>query len=311
MAFIVYSVKHHTKGVNVFGEIAALVASAIWVIASNLYDTLIKQVKISSLQLSFYRGVIALPFLGISLWVTQDPVPGLSLVQWTCLILSAILGITVGDTAFFFSLKDVGVKKSLLLQTLTPVFGTILAFVFLQEKISSWGAIGITLTLIGIIGVINNRTIDQEASNLIRGILWGIISTASQGLGAILLKFVLATTTISPLWSSNIRLLIGTIMVLFWLNWQKEWPPETKWIPKLTWRQWSRLILASVLGTFIGLWLHQTAFKLAPVGIASTLLNTSPLFALFFDFLLKKPVSLPDLIFVLIATGGISLIFNQ
>lgn len=290
-----------------FGEIAALTASAIWVISSNLYDTLMKQVKISSLELSFYRGVIALPFLGISLWLTQDSLPGLSLVQWTCLILSGILGITVGDTAFFFSLKDVGVKKALLLQILTPVFGALLAFVFLQEKISTWGAIGIVLTLIGIVGVINNRTIDQEASNLIRGIIWGIISTASQGLGAILLKFVLAATTISPLWSSNIRLLIGTIMVIAWLNWQKD----IQWIPQMNWSQWSGLVLAAILSTFIGLWLHQTAFKLAPVGIASTLLNTSPMFALFFDVFLKKPVSLRDFVFVVIAMFGISLIFAK
>jgi drug/metabolite transporter (DMT)-like permease len=291
----------------VFGEIAALAASAIWVMASNLYDSLIKQREISSLQLSLYRGLIALPFLGLSLWVTQDPLPVLSLVQWTCLILSAILGITVGDTAFFFSLKDVGVKKALLLQTLTPVFGTLLAFIFLQEKISSWGAIGIILTLMGIVGVINHRTMDQEASNLIRGIIWGLISTSTQGLGAILLKFVLATTPISPLWSSNIRLLSGIIMVIFWLNWQQE----SKLMPPLTWGEWFRLSLAAILGTFIGLWLHQTAFKLAPVGIASTLLNTSPLFALCFDLLQKKPVSLRDFVFVVFAMFGISLIFTK
>lgn len=287
------------------GEITALVASGIWVVSSSMFDQINKQVKISPIQISFYRGLIAIPFLAVSLLLTKDLLPILTEWQWTCLILSAIFGITVGDTAFFFSLQYTGVRNALLLQTTTPLFGALFAWTFLQETISSYGLIGIILTLMGIAGVITEQTIEQKANNLMAGVIWGIVSGATQGFGAMLLKLVLNDTNLSPLWSSNIRLLIGTIIIGGWLGLQKE----MRWMPNLNFEQWRSIGMASFLGTFIGLWLHQTSFKFAAVGIASTLLNTSPLFALFVGYYLGEIVTWRALFSVMIVILGIGLIF--
>jgi drug/metabolite transporter (DMT)-like permease len=288
------------------GEIIALIASSIWAVSSVIYNQVINQIKLSPIQVSFYRGLIALPCLFISLFITQDSWPILTFEQWNYLIISAILGITIGDTAFFFSLQDVGVRKAILLQTMTPLFGALFAWIFLQETISNYGIIGIFLTLIGVATVILERTIDQKANNLIGGIIWGMISCATQGFAVMLLKLVLNQTNLSALWSSSIRLLVGTIAIGIWLAFK----PQIKWIASdLKYHHWLKLTIASFWGTFVGLWLHQASFKLTSVGIASTLLNTTPIFALFLGLYLGEKVTWRAFLGVLIAILGIGFIF--
>jgi drug/metabolite transporter (DMT)-like permease len=286
------------------GEIAALIASCIWAICSILFDKLISHNKISPTIVSFYRCLIAFPFFLISLLLINHDFIVLNQWQWLSLVASAMLGITIGDTAYFLSLHNLGVRKALLLQTLTPIFGALFAYIFLRETISYYGLLGIPLTLIGIMWVITERTNDQKSNDFGRGLNWGLISCASQGLGAMLLKLVLNTSQLSSLESSTIRLLIGTIALGFWLVVIKQTT-----LPSLTFRQWQDLGIGSFLGTFVGLWLHQTAFQFTSVGVASTLLTTTPLFSLGISFYLKENLSFRAIIGAIIAIVGISFLF--
>ena len=286
------------------GEIAALVASGIWAIASLLFEKVINKTKLSPTLISFYRGVISLPFFLISLQFVDSNFSLLTFWQWIALITSAILGIAIGDTAYFFSLQDIGIRKALLLQTLTPLFGVLFAYIFLKETMSNLAFIGIPITLIGIMWVITETTINQKSTNLSKGIIWGVISCITQGLGSMLLKWVLNNNDLSSLESSTIRLLIGTLILGIWLIFKQE--SSFSKIKKIKWKE---LSMASFLGTFVGLWLHQTAFKFTSVGIASTLLNTSPLFALGLTFYYKKQVTFRSFLGALIAIIGISFLF--
>ena len=86
--------------------------------------------------------------------------------------------------------------------------------------------------------------------------------------------------------SAVVRIMAGTVVVLFLLPLDKYLagpgrggtPPPVR--PKRM-ATWTTLALAILLGTVMGIWLQQTAFKLSTnVGVASTLLSTSPLFIL-------------------------------
>lgn len=287
------------------GESAALIAAGIWAISSLMYDRIFGAVKISGTLLSCYRGLVSLPFFVISLWGVGASFPQLTTVQWVDLGLSAILGITIGDTAFFLSLRDLGLRKALLLQTLTPLFGAFFAGLFLQEKISPWGLWGIPLTLLGLAWVISERTaVSDFTGNLPRGIFWGILSCGTQGLGAMFLKEVLNNSDLTSLWSSTLRLGFGTLILVLWL-----WAKQQLFFSILSRLQWQQLTGAAFGGTFIGLWLHQTAFQLAPVGIAATLLNTSPLFALGVSAYLREKISLRAILGAALTLVGIGFLF--
>jgi drug/metabolite transporter (DMT)-like permease len=73
-------------------------------------------------------------------------------------------------------------------------------------------------------------------------------------------------------------------------------------------QRWGWLILAAFLGTYCGLGLQQTALKLAPAGIAQTLLSTSPLFALPLAMVLGEKVSARAVSGALLAVVGVALL---
>ncbi|OKH17412.1 DMT family transporter [[Limnothrix rosea] IAM M-220] len=285
------------------GEISALIAAGIWSASAIIYDKILVTVKISGTLVSFYRGLVSLPFFAVSLLIFDPHLPQLSSLHWFYLVISAILGITIGDTAYFLSLQDVGVRKALLLQTLTPLFGAFFAWVFLKESLTVYGLIGIALTLLGVVWVITERTTAGRSPHLLRGSLWGILSCAAQGLGAMFIRDVLENSDLNSLWSSSLRMVLGTVILAFWLGYKGNFT-----LSALSFPQWQAITGAAFGGSFVGLWLHQTAFQFAPVGIAATLLSTSPLFAVGISVYLREKVTWRSLGGVVIALVGIGLL---
>jgi len=66
---------------------------------------------------------------------------------------------------------------------------------------------------------------------------------------------------------------------------------------------------ASFCGTYLGIWLQQTAIKLTDAGVASTLMQTSPLFVIPLSLFLGEKVSWRAIAGVIIAITGIGLLF--
>jgi drug/metabolite transporter (DMT)-like permease len=64
-------------------------------------------------------------------------------------------------------------------------------------------------------------------------------------------------------------------------------------------------------GTYLGIWLQQTALKYAPAGIAQSLVATSPLFVIPLSLWLGERVSPRAIVGVVLALGGIWLLFMQ
>jgi drug/metabolite transporter (DMT)-like permease len=52
------------------------------------------------------------------------------------LALSGVIGIGLGDTAYFAAINRLGPRRALLLETLAPPIAALLALVFLQEALS-------------------------------------------------------------------------------------------------------------------------------------------------------------------------------
>jgi drug/metabolite transporter (DMT)-like permease len=64
-----------------------------------------------------------------------------------------------------------------------------------------------------------------------------------------------------------------------------------------------------LFGTYVAIWMQQLAFKYTNVGIAQTLLATSPLFILPVSALQKEKLSLRSIFGVLVSIAGVALIF--
>lgn len=290
------------------GELAALGAAFAWAIASAIYSKLGQ--TLSPLLLNLSKGIVAVALLILTLAINAEPIPQLPLMPFIALSLSGVVGIGLGDTLYFETLRYLGVRLTLLFGVLTPSVTAILALFVLQESLSRWAWVGMGLTLAGIAWVIQERTGNGAApvarSQMIRGVILGLISVLIFAVSGLLSRVALAETTITPLWAALIRLSTGVVSLIVVLL---SKPKALK-----GWQQLGHkaiglpLVGAAFLGTYIGIWFQQIGFKYAPVGIAQTLLATSPLFILVMARMAGQSVSVRSWVGSAIALIGVSLL---
>lgn len=291
------------------GEFAALAAAFLWAASSVIYALLGQ--RIPPLQLNLFKGIIATILIILTLLLTRNTLPNLTPLLIGILLLSGVIGIGLGDTAYFTTLNYLGARRTLLMETLATPMSAILAFVFLSENLGFIACFGIILTLLGVAWVITERTPNTVVNHPhpIRGIFWGILAAFSQASGVVLARFALVESDLSPLESTLLRLLGGLVIVIILLL--IPYRNKTQVSVKLSFRVIGIISLAAFGSTYLGIWLQQTSLKFAPAGVAQTLLATSPLFVLPFALAMGQKISLRAFLGVLIALGGIGLLFSR
>lgn len=290
------------------GEVAALSAALIWAIASFIYVGLGKQM--SPLVLNFAKSSLAIGMLLLTLLLQRNFAPEISGAGLGLLLLSGAIGIGFGDTAFFASLNCLGARRSLLMESLAPPLAALLALFFLQEQISLQAWMGILLTVIGVAWVVAERTADatQAPRQPLRGIGFGLLAALGQASGAVLSRAALAGTSTSPLWSTLIRLLAGVLVLLVLLLVQRQSSSEFQ--PMRSRRFLMTLAGTSFIGTYLAIWLQQTALKYTATGIAQALTATSPLFVIPIAVATGDRVSFRAILGVSVALAGIWLLLE-
>ncbi len=290
------------------GEIAALAAAFLWAASSLVYALLGE--RVSPLLLNLCKGAIAIVYLAITIVLMRQPLPNADFLPISSLLLSGAIGIGLGDSAYFTALNQLGARRTLLLEMLAPPIAALLALIFLGEtlKITDWW--GIFLILIGVIWVIAERTAESVVprSQLTRGVVWGILAAIAQAVGAVLSRFALVESNVSPLWSTLLRLMAGTLTVT--VLWLVSRPPSFSLRATFSLKLLGAIALTAFGSTYLGVWLQQISLKFAPAGIAQTLSSTSPLFVIPFALAMGEKVSWRAIFGVMVALTGIGILYN-
>lgn len=287
------------------GELAALCAAFLWAVSSVIYSRV--GVRILPLELNLFKGAIAIVLLLLTIFISSDVLPPLTTHHYALLLLSGVLGIGIGDSAFFAALNCLGARRALLMETLAPPMTAILALLFLQEQLSFGAWCGILLTIMGVAWVLSERVpgTSLEPTHLLQGIGFGMIAAIALATGAVLSRAVFANTNISSLWAALIRLSGGVLILLPWVSFrQRQTQVKFPTISTI-----AAIFIAAFAGTYLGIWLQQTAIKFTAAGIALTLTNTSPLFVLPIAIKMGERVSFRAIIGVGVAIAGIALLF--
>lgn len=291
------------------GEIAALSAAALWAFATLMFGRLGKQ--LSPLALNLIKGFMAIGFIVLTLAVRQQLSASLPMGSVTMLLISGVVGIGLGDTAYFATVNILGARQALLLEMLAPPMAALMSWVFLQEKLSALAWLGMALTLAGIVWVVGERSPKgrgiQSKTLLTRGIFFGILAALGQSIGSVLSRAALADTVVDPLWSTLLRLSAGVVCIggLF------LWRGEGQSFQRPSGRLLVGVAIAAFFGTYLGIWLQQIALKYSPTGVAQSLLATSPIMVLPMALVIGERVTLRAVCGAVVALGGIWLLFSR
>jgi drug/metabolite transporter (DMT)-like permease len=267
-----------------FGELCALAAAVTWALASILFARIGKarSVPAGAMNLGklFAAGILlSLTRVGMGSVAAVVDVPPRAGVL---IALSALAGLTLGDTAYFACMETLGVSRAMLLLSSAPVFTTLGGIAFLGERPSRGALTGIVLTIAGVVLVVF-RPADPTAHARVpgatsRGVALGLVAALGQASGSLLSRRAMGLG-LDPLAAGAARLVVGGVLLLALAA---VFGKARVWIGALRHdRAWLAVGRAALVGSYVGIWLAQTGLaKSASVGVAATLLATSPVFAL-------------------------------
>ncbi len=297
------------------GEVAAIGAAIVWACATWIYGQFGH--RFSAMQLNIIKGFVASVMMLIVMPLIPMPEFELSANHFWILAISGIIGIAIGDSAYFAALKRIGANKTLLLESLAPPLSGVLALMFLGAALTLQSWLGVVITTLAVTFVVfqPSNSVSDDSTNQAQwiGIGYGLVASVCQASGVVISHYALVSGDIPPILGALIRLTIGVLAVMMIIPFVERKPYSS--IKRDLWdmtkldKLW--LLSAIFVGTFLALWLQQIALKNANPAIAQTLIATSPVFILVIYALKGEKVSKQSLIGTLAAVGGISLFFYQ
>lgn len=260
------------------GEISAIVAALAWAIGSLLYGFIGKRASAGAMNAGkLLTGVVVLA-TARALWMGSAWPAGTQAREMALLAISGLIGLALGDTAYFGAIRAIGAPRALLMLSGAPVIATLIGL-GMDEPLTARDAAGIVVTLAGI-GLVIYRRNGGELSRamLVRGVALAALAALCQAVGAILARMGMRQG-MDPLGASVVRLAVGLVgmAVMGWGSGQSK-----GWLSELgRERTWMKVAGAALIGTCVGVFLSLVALaRSRSVGVASTLLATSPVFVL-------------------------------
>jgi len=288
--------------------LAALAAALCWTLATLLWRRI--PLTLSATQLNLCKTLLAfflqLPLLALVQWPAGQEKPLLILA------LSGVVGIAAGDSLFFGALRRLGTQRSLTLMAGGPALTAIAGLVALgeQPRPPQWLGIGLICLAVGLVAGQRPQPGPLAATPLPwTGLTLALAAMACGSAGALLARSALRSGEVPALLAASVRLGGATVVLAPALAQLGGWPPRPS-LPPVP-RQnlpWPSLVVATLLGTSLGILLQQMALAGLPGGLAVALLSTSPVMALPFARLEGDRPGRRGVVAALAATVGVSLV---
>jgi drug/metabolite transporter (DMT)-like permease len=289
---------------HLLGGLAALGSAFLFALASIFFRRL--GARVSPVGVNLGKGSIAVVLTAALLLVT-----GMDAVPWKAGVLlgvSGLLGITVGDTAYFTALNHLGARRTLVLDALSPVTTVFLAVGFLGERPGLVACLGIALTVSGVTLVLRERLDESNTGSQAgfrRAVLWGVMAVVCHAIGVVVSK--VALEVVPALEASLVRQVVGLAGLGFYVGVTRQ--AMGTLAPLREKQNLVLLMAASFCGTFLGIWFALIALQLIDASVATTLNSTGPIFILPLVWLIEKERISPRAILAsLVAVAGVALL---
>lgn len=274
------------------GQFAALGAALAWTLASGLWRSLSHQGSALALN-AWKNGMASLIFLPVLVslpWLdNRDAVP------W--LFLSGVVGIAAGDSFYLAALRRLGTRRTLTVEALGPVLASVGSVVLMGEALSPQAWVGAAMVTTAV-ALVAGSSVDLSRDRA--GLALALMAVICGLVGAFLAREVLSTTALTPLQTASVRLCGGSLGLVPLLLHRAEAA-----LPSIRARR-GRVLLATLLGTNLGILLQQMVFQQMAVGPGVTLMSTAPVMALLIGRFEGDPIQPRGVAAALLAVAGVA-----
>jgi len=295
---------------NLVGEIAGLATSFFFALTSIIFAASGRMV--GSQVTNRIRLIFALTYLIILNFILfGEPLPlSADLSRWMWLGLSGVIGLSLGDTFYFQSLISIGPRLGSLLLSLAPIFGSVIAWVFFGEILTSLQITGIILALSGIAWVVmsHKEPPNTPHGHTRRGVFFGVLAGLGQATGLVLSKQGMFGN-FSPFQANAIRMF--TALLFTWTLTLIQGKAGTT-IATLREKPGAIRLLAlgALVGPVLGVSSSLFAVQNTEVGVASTLMALPPVILLPISyFAFKEKIGWQAVAGTLLAILGVAVLF--
>ena len=286
------------------GILSAFGAAASWTYACFIWRSQTQKYK--TIDINLIKNIIAfLVFTPAFINISSTT----ELKNIFILLVSGIIGIGLGDTFYLKSLQTIGTRKTLSVETLSPLMAAFSGEIFINEDLTTKSWVGVIIISISLFIILKkgNDFKDENSrvseKNNFKIFAFPFLSVLCAVLGGLFSRMVFLQSNLSPFITTEIRLL-GAIIFLITLKGFKI----NFFLKNIEKKEQKRFLLSILLGTNIGILLQQIVFKTLPIGIGWALLSTSPVISLLFAKNEEREITKKIIFFTCFLFFGLTLI---
>jgi len=300
--------------VIISGEILAFLSIISYVLSSAMFRKI--ETKVSPSQINAFRttfGALSFIIIGVFLSLYGNlNMYSISLIA--LLLVSIIFGQIIGDTSYFHSQERMGTTMTLAITTTFPFFTFVLSIIFLDANIPLEFFISGLLIAIGvlIITFFQDNTEEEETATKIEllPVIYAFVASLGWAVGVVLTD--LTFNDIGDISGDGTATMTGNLirfpfaaLILMMMAYRSPSTKVTEWESGT----WSWLLIASIIGTSLGVYLYSEAIRLAGASFVSLIGTSSPLIAIPIAWFMNgEKISKKSLIGIVFILGGVILI---
>ena len=286
------------------GILSAFGAAASWTYACFIWRAQTQKYK--SIDINLTKNIIAF-LVFIPAFINLSSLTELNHIF--ILLISGIIGIGLGDTFYLKSLQTIGTRKTLSIETVSPLIAALSGEIFINENLTTKSWVGIIIVSISLFIILKkgNNLKEENApyseKNNIRIFAFPFLSVLCAVLGGLFSRMVFLQSNLSPFLTTEIRLLGAIIFLISLKGFNINF-----FLNNIEKKQQKRFLISILLGTNIGILLQQVVFKTLPIGVGWALLSTSPVISLFFAKNEERELTKKIIFFTFFLFFGLTLI---
>lgn len=309
------------------GELISMCVAVSWTVCAMFAEVASK--RMGSLPFNVVRMTMSLLMLmGVMWWFTGMPYPGGADGEtWLWLSLSGLVGYVLGDFCLFNSYILIGSRYGQLLMTLAPPAAALSGWLLMGQQMTPIAILGMCITIFGIATAIYRpkRKRNSEPVSL-RGVLFGIGAAMGQGVGlvlsakglmhyeelaesgAIAFRHGASPVVLLPFMATAMRAVTGLLGFSLWTALKGQLSDVKRGLGDM--RAMLCAVGATITGPFIGVSLSLMATLYTSIGIAQTIMATTPVLIILPTYLFfHQRVRLQEIVGSVISVCGVALFF--